>query len=65
MRGMTIGWREETFRCEFRAEGDGGWLHVLRGDELVAREPVASVLTAYHRAREICHALMWKSRKGA
>lgn len=65
MRGTTIGWREEPFRCEFRAENAGGWLHVSRGDELVAREPVASVLAAYQRAREICHTLMWKSRKGA
>lgn len=62
---MTIGWREEPFRCEFRAENAGGWLHVLRGEELVAREPVASVVAAYNRAREICHTLLWKSRKGA
>ena len=64
MKGMTIGWQEEPFRCEFRAEAAGGWLHVLRGEELVAKEPVASVLAAYQRAREICQAQEWSSRKG-
>lgn len=65
MRGMTIGWREEPFRCEFRAETTGGWIHVLRGEELVAKEPVASVMAGYQRAREICQALVCESRKGA
>ena len=65
MKGMTIGWWEEPFRCEFRSESAGGWLQMLRGEELVAREPVASVLAAYQRAREISQMLIWKRAKGA
>lgn len=65
MRGTTIAWRDEPFRCEFRGEAAGGWLHVLRGEELVAREPVASVLAAYQRAKEISRALLWKDMRGA
>lgn len=62
---MTIAWRDEPFRCEFRSDTTGGWLHVLRGEKLVAREPVASVLAAYQRAREISRTLLWKGRRGA
>ena len=65
MRGMTIAWRDEPFRCEFRGEAGGGWLHVLQDGELLAREPVASVVAAYQRAKEISRALLWKGRRGA
>ena len=65
MKGMTIGWREEPFRCEYCTEAVGGWLQVFRDEGLVAREPVASVLIAYQRAREISQTLLWKEAKGA
>jgi hypothetical protein len=65
MKAMTIGWREEPFRCEYRTEAIGGWLHLFEDEQLVAREPVASVLVAYRRAREISQALLWKRAKGA
>ena len=65
MKGITIAWREEPFRCEFRSQPGGSWLHLLRGDELVACEAVASVTAAYERAREISRTLQWKERMGA
>ena len=60
---MTIWWCEEPFRCEFRSEISGGWLRMLRGEELVAREPVASILAAYQRAKEISDLSIWKRAK--
>ena len=65
MRPMLIGWRLEPFRCEFRGESTGGWLHVFNDDELVGREPVSSLLVAYQRARELVAQLLWKRAKGA
>jgi hypothetical protein len=65
MKGMTIGWQEEPFHCEFRVEGATGWLVVLDGDEIIAREPVQSAVVACRRARELCSALLWTRAKGA
>jgi hypothetical protein len=65
MKGIAIGWREGSFRCEYRRESTGGWLNVLSGDELVAREPVASVSAAYNRARELSDSLVLKRAKRA
>jgi hypothetical protein len=57
MKGITIAWQEGPYKCEFRREPAGGWLHVFGGDELVAREPLASVSAAYQRARELADLL--------
>ncbi len=57
MKGITIAWHEGPFRCEFRREPNGGWLHVLSGDDLLAKEPLPSVSAAYQRAREITESL--------
>jgi hypothetical protein len=65
MKGITIAWRDGPITCEFRREASGGWLHLLSGDELVAREPAASVSAAYHRAHELCEAMESKRAKRA
>ena len=57
MKGITITWREGPLRCEFRREPQGSWLLVMSGDELLAKEPVASVSAASQRARELADAL--------
>ena len=57
MKGITIAWREGPLRCEFRREPQGSWLLVMSGDELVAREPVASVTLASQRARELADSM--------
>ena len=53
MVGISIRWREGTFACEFRANGSGGTLLMLRDGELIHQEAVASVATAAERAREL------------
>ena len=65
MKGITIAWREGSFRCEYRREATGGWLYLLNGDELVAKEPLPSVSSAYHRARELSDSLPLKRAKPA
>ena len=57
MKGITITWREGPYRCEFRHEPSGRWLLVMSGDELLAKEPVASVSVASQRARELADSL--------
>ena len=57
MKGITIAWREGSLRCEFRHDPVGSWLVVMSGDELLAKEPAASVSVAAQRARELADAL--------
>ena len=63
MKGITIGWREGPFRCEYRRETPGGWLYMLSGDELIAKEPLGSVSAACTRARELSDSLAQKHAK--
>jgi hypothetical protein len=65
MEGITIAWREGSFNCEYRREASGGWLSVLSGEELLAREPLASVSAACTRARELTDQLAQKRAKPA
>ena len=53
MRSITVGWREEPFDCEFHGDGQQRWLSVFNQNELILREPVECVRTAYRRAREL------------
>jgi hypothetical protein len=57
MKGMTITWREGPLRCEFRHDPVGSWLFVMSGEELLAKEPAASVTVAAQRARELADSL--------
>jgi hypothetical protein len=57
MVGISIRWREGSFTCEFHADGTGGTLGMLRGDELIHEEPVGSVAAAADRARELSRQL--------
>jgi hypothetical protein len=43
----------------------GGVAPGVKGEELVAREPVASVLAACQRAKELCDMLMWEREQWA
>ena len=65
MEGITITWREGPFRCEHCREAGGGWLYLLSGDEVIAKEPVGSVAAAYTRARELSESLAEKHAKRA
>jgi hypothetical protein len=65
MKGITIAWREGPLRCEFRREPLGSWLFVMSGDELVAKEPAASVSVAAQRARELADSLPIASARRA
>jgi hypothetical protein len=65
MKGITITWREGPLRCEFRNEAQGGWLLATSGDQLVAREPAASVSAAAQRARELADAMPTASARRA
>lgn len=65
MKGITITWHEGPLRCEFRHDPSGSWLLVMSGDELLAREPVASVSVASQRARELADALPLAGAKRA
>lgn len=53
MVGISIRWREGAFACEFRAGGSGGTLLMLREDDVIHQEPVASVTAAAERALEL------------
>lgn len=65
VKPLLIAWLEEPFRCEYRREPAGSWLHIYSGEDLVRREPIASLVAAYQRARELSATLLWKSAKGA
>jgi hypothetical protein len=65
MKGITIAWREGSVRCEYRREATGGWLSVFSGEELIAKEPLDSVLAACSRARELSDSLVIKRAKRA
>ena len=53
MVGISIRWREGAFAFEFRANGSGGRLLMLRDDEVIHEEAVGSVAAAADRAREL------------
>jgi hypothetical protein len=65
MKSLTIAWREGPLRCEFRSEPQGSWLLVMNDDELLAREPVASVAVASQRARELADSMPIERAKWA
>jgi hypothetical protein len=57
MRQTSIRWRQDRYVCEFRFEGDGGWLYLFGDEDELVREPVASAEAACTRARELSDSL--------